>query len=107
MHGSTDGPEDARAEAERKLLAVLCRETPDADLRTAILRRLKDHQFADADHEVIYRALAAIPPVECADARLTLTQAVARLGFPDLELSFLFNDPLPTPGEIAALLERL
>jgi hypothetical protein len=93
--------------AERKLLAALCQCAVAADRRAAILRSLHGHVFADPDHQVVYRALAASIPLDPSDARQALTQAATRLGFPDLDFDALFTESLPAPNELDALLARL
>ena len=107
MDRSTDLPRESRIEAERKLLAALCQGALDARTRGTILQRLKHYVFAEPDHEVLYRALATMPAVDPADARQALTQAVTRLGFPDVDLDSLFTLSPPKPAEVAALLELL
>jgi hypothetical protein len=47
-----------------------------------------------------------VPPDDPSDVRQRLTQAVTRLGFPDLDLTTLFTESVPT-SEIDRLLERL
>jgi hypothetical protein len=100
-------PREEQMEAEHKLLAALCQSAVGAETRAAILQRLKAHAFAEPDHEVLYRALVTMPAADSSDARQALTQAVTRLGFPDLELSEFFKEYSPTADEIAALLARL
>jgi replicative DNA helicase len=107
MSGSPDFPGETRIEAERKLLAALCQAEVDAETRAAIVKRLKQYSFAEPDHEVIFRALTGMGVTDWGDARHTLTEAVTRLGFPDMELAWLFSERAPTKNEVAALLERL
>jgi replicative DNA helicase len=94
-------------DAERKLLAALCQSALAADTRAIILRRLRDHSFAEPDHEVVYRALVAMPAAGAPEALQGLTQAVTRMGFPDLDLSDLFKKYSPPPDELVLLLARL
>jgi replicative DNA helicase len=97
-----------RIQAERTLLAALCRATLAPESRSAILARLNNHAFAAADHQVIYRALASISSsADRADLPRTLAQAVTRLGFPDLDLDVLLHTPPPTAQEISAAFDQL
>jgi hypothetical protein len=48
-----------------------------------------------------------MPAADSSDARQALTQAVTRMGFPDVELDEFFKTYSPAPDEIAALLARL
>ena len=107
MTDSRVSPQSAGAESERRLLAALCQNAVDATTRRSILQRLKNHAFATPDHEVIYRALLRIAPADATDLREALTQAVTRLGFPDVDLDPLFDPPKPTEEEITALLDRI
>jgi hypothetical protein len=107
VDNSANSRRELRIDAEWKLLAALCHSTLTADERATILRRLKDHVFAEPDHEVVYRALAATPEADTSDALQRLTQAVTRMGFPDLDLSELFRKYSPVPNELALLLARL
>jgi hypothetical protein len=45
--------------------------------------------------------------MSASDARQALTQAVTRMGFPDMDLRELFEEGCPTPEEIPVLLARL
>ena len=107
MDNSTNPSRAMTIDAERKLLAALCQSALADELRATILHRLHNHQFADPDHQVIHRALIALPPMDHADKFPALTQRVTRLGFPDLDLSSLFKEKLPAIDEIDLLLSRL
>lgn len=107
MSGARHFPSEMQIEAERKLLAALCQATVDAETRAAIVRRLARHNFAEPDHEIIFRALARTLLADSSDARQTLTQAVTRLGFPDVDVTSLFSERAPTPDEITGLLNFL
>ena len=107
MKQPDDSVRMTRADAERKLLAALCQATADAETRATILRRFQHHVFAESDHEVIYRALATMPPSEPAELQLELTRAMTRLGFPDVDLGAVFHETAPRREEIIALLSQL
>jgi replicative DNA helicase len=107
MDGSTNPSRELQIDAERKLLVALCQSTLSPETRATILSRLSNHRFAEPDHEVVYRALAAMPAMDHADALQALTQAVTRMGFPDLDLGGLFKEYSLTPDELASLLSRL
>jgi hypothetical protein len=94
-------------EIERKLLAALCQHDLNAVTRAAILHSLENHRFTESDHEVVYRALTAIFSAGRTNSLETLTQAVTRMGFPDMDLRELFTESPPTPDEIASLLACL
>jgi hypothetical protein len=102
----SDSARDAGVNTVRKLLAALCEPTLDAETRATIVRRLKTYRFIEPDHVVIYRALSGMTTVD-GHAKQELTQAVTRLGFPDVDLDWLFSEPPIAKNEIQDLLERL
>jgi hypothetical protein len=95
------------ADPERRLLTALCQAATDAATRSAILQTLKTHAFADPDHQAIFRALTQLPIVDPASLRQALTQAVTRMGFPDVDVEWLFTEHPPAPDEIPGLLNLL
>jgi hypothetical protein len=97
----------AQSHTERKLLVALCQPALSSEVRAAILARLKKHVFAEADHEVIYRALASLPAIDSNGLPNNLAQAVTRLGFPDMDIESFVNETPPAPDTIAALLQHL
>jgi hypothetical protein len=107
MHGPANPSHELQVEIERKLLAALCQSTVNPDTRATILRRLKTHRFAEPDYEVIYRALVATPSAGRAETMQALTQAVTRMGFPDMDLGELFKESSLTSDEVASLLDCL
>jgi hypothetical protein len=107
MDGSANFSRDVQVDAERKLLAALCQSALAPEMRATVLRRLSKHRFAEPDSEIVYRALAAMPAASHVDALQALTQAVTRMGFPDLDLGDLFKEYLPTTDELTSLLARL
>jgi hypothetical protein len=107
MADSVNLSHDDRIEAEHALLAALCHTALAPDLRAAILTRLNNYHFVDPDHQVVHRALIGLRSMDNSEMFSALTQAVTRLGFPDLNLSSLFSNPLLSKVEIDSLLARL
>jgi hypothetical protein len=95
------------AEIERRLLAALCAATLDREMRTQILERLSAHTFANRDHEIIFQALAKMPPATAEHIRETLSARLTRLGFPDIDVEPIFELSPPPPDTITALLQQL
>ena len=94
-------------EIERRLLAALCSPLVDSKMRADMLDRLANHKFATPDHETIYRALSQMPLASAGHIRETLGARVTRLGFPDIDLEWIFGANAPTAGEIHTLLRQL
>jgi DnaB-like helicase N terminal domain len=95
------------AEIERRLLAALCAATFGREMRAQILERLSAHTFANRDHEIIFQALAKMPPATAEHIRETLSARLARLGFPDIDVEPIFEFSPPPPDTITALLQQL
>jgi hypothetical protein len=95
------------AEIERRLLAALCASALDHQTRARILERLSAHTFANPDHEIIFQALAKMPPATAEHIRETLTARLTRLGFPDIDVEPIFEFSPPPPDTITGLLEKL
>jgi len=97
----------AQTRAERQLLRALADANIDRGLGETIFARLKLHRFADPDHEVIFRALAGMPEIGLSDAQAALLQAMTRLGFPDVDLTMIFSERVPSEKEILSLLRSI
>jgi hypothetical protein len=95
------------AEIERQLLAALCAPDLDRQMRAELLERLRAHTFADPDHEVIFLALAKMPPAPIAHIRETLGARLTLLGFPDIDVHSIFELEPPSAEKIPVLLTQL
>jgi hypothetical protein len=95
------------AEIERRLLAALCSPALDRKTRAAILEQLAVHKFAHPDHEIIFQALVKMPRANGEHIRETLGARLTRLGFPDVDVQWIFELAPPSPREISALLRQL
>lgn len=94
-------------EIERRLLAALCAPGLDGKARAQLLERLATHKFANADHEVIFRALLKTPPAAHRHIRETLGARLTRLGFPDIDVEPIFQLEPPSAEQIGDLLRQL
>jgi hypothetical protein len=95
------------AEIERRLLAALCASALDRQTRAQVLERLSAHTFANRDHEIIFQALAKMPPATAEHIRETLSARLTRLGFPDIDVEPICEFSPPPPDTIRALLQQL
>jgi hypothetical protein len=95
------------AEIERQLLAALCASALDPQTRSEILDRLRTHTFANPDHEVIFQALAKMPPAPIARIRETLGARLTLLGFPDIDVTPILELEPPSAEKIPVLLTQL
>jgi len=96
-----------RAEIERRLIAALCASALDRQTRAQVVERLGAHTFANRDHEIIFQALAKMPPATAEHIRETLSARLTRLGFPDIDVEPIFELSPPPPDTITALLQQL
>lgn len=94
-------------EIERRLLATLCASALDRQTRAQILERLSAHTFANRDHEIIFQALAKMPPATAEHIRETLSARLTRLGFPDIDVEPILEFSPPPLDTITALLQQL
>lgn len=99
-----DNALDARIAAERRLLAALCQGSIVGAARGEVLRRLREHAFGDAEHEIIFRALAKIPSGDAEFVRTALGLRLTRAGFPEFDLETFFAAPAPAAAEVAEIL---
>ncbi|MFZ0583224.1 MAG: hypothetical protein WA690_13265 [Candidatus Acidiferrales bacterium] len=85
-------------ELERKTLRALCRERLDgparADLdaqsRAAAVSELLLHNWQDAEHRIVFEALARLPGRDAAELRRQLPAQATRMGFPDVQWETYF-----------------
>lgn len=95
------------SEIERRLLTALCASALDRQTRAQIIERLSAHTFANRDHEIIFQALAKMPPATAEHIRETLSARLTRLGFPDIDVEPIFEFSPPPLNAITALLQQL
>lgn len=95
------------AEIERQLLAALCASPLDRRTRATIFECLGAHTFANPDHDMIFQTLAKMPPASTEHIRETLGARLTRLGFPDIDLTPIFELEPPSAEHISMLLRQL
>jgi hypothetical protein len=101
------GSSESQIRMERRLLRALGESSIPGEIRKRIEAKLKQHKFADSDHEVIYRALAIMPGIRSVDDKAALLQAVTRMGFPDVQIEPLFSENPPDENEVMELLSKI
>ena len=98
---------ERQIEAERLLLAALCRQTLDTKAREEVFQHFASRKFTHPEHQVVFWALAQLPPREPAIIREVLATRLTIMGFPDLDVNAFF-DTAPLPNrKIPALLRLL
>jgi hypothetical protein len=77
--------------AERALLASLCQLSTDDPVRAEIDSLLAEYSWRSIDHGIIYETLRGgrLGP---GDIRAALAARLTRLGFPDIDFEFCFED---------------
>jgi hypothetical protein len=100
-------PDLSAGEIERQLLAALCAPELGDKTRAEIFGRLAAHEFASADHDVIFQALLTMPRAPARHIRETLSAHLTRLGFPDIDVEPIFDLEAPSAEQITALLRDL
>ena len=107
MTGADKSGRETALPIERTLLAALCQPSLGPDARSAIVQKLRNHRFAAPDHEVVFRAILTTPIGENTEMLAALTQAVTRMGFPDIELRDYVDKAPLSNEEILTLLAQL
>lgn len=92
---------------ERLLLRVLCQGMRmDVD-RGKVLRYLENYSFREPVHVVIFETLRELPADRPELLRQQMLVRLTAKGFPDLELSDLFEVDESAAGDVARLMEKL
>ncbi len=73
-------------ELEREILRMLCdpHEQADAKSREQAIVRLQAHSWHDAEHRIVFEAVAKLPGRDAAQLRRQLPAQATRMGFPDV-----------------------
>ena len=98
----------AIVQLERKVLRALCREQVgdsahdglDAQSRTGAISSLLSHNWQDAEHRVVFDALARLPGRDAAELRRQLPAQATRMGFPEVQWETYFAGG--TPDDVAS-----
>jgi hypothetical protein len=99
----------AISELERKILRALCRQGADssarADLdaqsRTNAISSLLSYSWQDAEHRIIFEALARLPGPDAAELRRQLPAQATRMGFPEVQWETYFAGGTPDDAKSA------
>ena len=75
---------DRIIEIERTILRALCCGESSDDVWRAAQRSLADYEWREADHRVVYQAVASLRTREPRNWRAHLPAQATRMGFPDL-----------------------
>lgn len=97
---------DAVTKLEREVLRLLCHlpDAPPDRARSHALCNLSSHDWKDIDHGVVFNALRRSPGREPALLREQLPAEATRLGFPDVDWTEYFAEPVSSD---AAKIEQL
>jgi hypothetical protein len=77
---------------EREILRLLCdpRAQPDAKSREQAVLSLQTHPWQDAEHRIVFEALAKLPGRDASELRRQLPAQATRMGFPDVHWETYF-----------------
>jgi hypothetical protein len=80
-------------ELEREILRMLCdpREEADRKSREEAVLRLQAHRWRDAEHRIIFEAVAKLPGRNATELRRQLPAQATRMGFPDVHWETYFT----------------
>ncbi|MFZ0883394.1 MAG: hypothetical protein WAN14_08350 [Candidatus Acidiferrales bacterium] len=101
-------------ELERKILRALCREHAnssapadlDAQSRASAVAELSSHKWQDAEHRIVFEALARLPGRDAAQVRGQLPAQATRMGFPDVQWEAYFASETPDAARSAGEFRR-
>ena len=89
-------------ELEREILRMLCdpREEADGKWRERAVLRLQAHSWRDAEHRIVFEAVAKLSGRNATELRRHLPAQATRMGFPDVhwETYFASNTSPSTEG---------
>lgn len=105
-------------EPEREILRLLCnpREQVDAESREEAVLSLQTHSWQDAEHRIVFEAIAKLPGRDVAELRRQLPAQATRMGFPDVRWETYFasdgsscgiDSPEENSSSLGALIARL
>jgi hypothetical protein len=105
-------------ELEREVLRLLCdpREPTAAKAREQAVLGLQGHSWQDAEHRIVFEALAKLPGRDDSELRRQLPAQATRMGFPDVHWATYFasdgssrsiDGPEQNSSSLAALIARL
>jgi hypothetical protein len=79
-------------ELEREILRMLCdpHEQADAKSREGAIVKLQTHSWHDAEHRIVFEAVAKLPVPDAAQLRSQLPAQATRMGFPDVHWETYF-----------------
>ena len=87
-------------ELEREIVRLLCRiqainsSVPELDIksRERLVDELRTHDWRDAEHRIVFEAIAKLPGREAAELRRQLPAQATRMGFPDVHWELYFTN---------------
>jgi hypothetical protein len=82
----------ARKLNEERVLRGLCSDGVTVRDRAEIVSRLKGYAWLEAEHRVVFDAIARCREMGSAAVRAELQNVTTRLGFPDLDLADYLRD---------------
>ena len=94
-------------ELEKQVLRVLCAGTSQGSVKESLIPLLRSYRWHDQLHEVIFKALAAIPSDDPFILRQLLPSKLTRMGSPDVEWEEFFAPHPLSNEESLALVRRM
>ena len=92
---------------EKLTLRVLCLGAPQGPVKQAVIPLLRNYPWQSQLHQVIFKALAAIPSDDPAILHELLPAKLTRMGFPDVEWEEFFAPHSLSRDESLALVRRM
>src|SRR5574341_1288458 len=96
-----------RQALERLVLCALYEYLGDPSFRQEAITGLTHYRFSEFEFQCIFDALCSIPNHDATLFRQHVLERLTRMGFPDLNLTFLLNSPRSTLEESCNALRLL
>lgn len=92
---------------ERRVLQVLCQDTPQGSVQPAARASLRGYRWRDPVHQIIFEIVLSLPAGSAEVTRSQLPVRLTRRGFPDVEIDHLFRPHGLSRLEAERLIARL
>jgi hypothetical protein len=107
MHPHNDSPSRDTEAMERRVLIALCCSHWKASGNSNITAELHSYRWRNAEHRIVFEALAKVPPCDADTLRELLPAQATRMGFPDVDWQQYFARDSNCGGDAQKLICEL
>lgn len=99
--------EESLVGTERLVLRAMCQGTPQGSVREAAIQMLRDYNWREPVHQVVFNCVLEIPTENRETVRNLLPERLTRKGFPDVEWEVFFEPHSLTQQDAEQLMREL